>query len=90
MTKPMPDRRAAYADITVPCHVVSFAHDLVAPPVYGRELADSIPGVTFDVVDDAGHFGSLGAVGHASKIISRRFAIADTRVGKPRTLRRQT
>ena len=64
MTKPRPDGRAAYADITVPCHEVSFAHDLVAPPVYGRELVDSIPGVTFDVVDDAGHFGSLGAVGH--------------------------
>lgn len=61
MTKPVPDR-AAYADITVPCHVVSFAHDLVAPSVYERELVGSIPGVTFDVVDDAGHFGSLGAV----------------------------
>lgn len=80
--QPMPDRRAAYADITVPCHVISFAHDLVAPPRYGRELADSIPGATFDIVDDAGHFGYLEQPDTVNKIISRYFALADTRDGK--------
>ncbi|MDQ0578381.1 alpha/beta fold hydrolase [Streptomyces rishiriensis] len=60
MTKPTPDRRAASADIAVPCRVVSLAQDLVATPVYGRELADTIPGATFEVVDDAGHSGYLG------------------------------
>ncbi|MGW6739255.1 alpha/beta fold hydrolase [Streptomyces sp. NPDC055025] len=59
MTRPTPDRRAAGADITVPCRLVSFAQDLVAPPVYGRELADTIPGATFELVDVPGHSGYL-------------------------------
>jgi thioesterase CepJ len=55
----LPDRRAAYGAITVPCHVVSFEHDLVAPPAAGRELAAAIPGATHRVLPDCGHFGYL-------------------------------
>lgn len=79
--QPMPDRRAAYADITVPCHVISFAHDLIAPPRYGHELADSIPNAGFDVVDDAGHFGYLERPDAVNKIISKCFSDGDTRLG---------
>ncbi|GIG90338.1 alpha/beta fold hydrolase [Plantactinospora endophytica] len=55
----MPDRRPAYAKISVPCHVVSFADDLITPPTQGRDLADAIPGATYEVIADAGHYGYL-------------------------------
>ncbi|WP_367880516.1 alpha/beta fold hydrolase [Salinispora arenicola] len=70
----MPDRRAAYADIAVPCHVVSFADDLVAPPGYGEELAGCIPSATFDLVGDAGHFGYLERPEEVNQIIAKHFA----------------
>lgn len=57
--EPMPDRRAAYAGITVPCHIMSFADDLITPPSQGRELAAAIPGATYEVIGDAGHYGYL-------------------------------
>lgn len=72
--QPMPDRRAAYAGITVPCHVIAFAHDLVTPPRYGRELAGIVPGATFDLVDDAGHFGYLERPDTVNQIILKHFA----------------
>jgi pimeloyl-ACP methyl ester carboxylesterase len=57
--EPMPDRRAAYGGVTVPCHVISFEHDLITPPRGGRELAAAVPGATFELIGDAGHYGCL-------------------------------
>nr|ADU56107.1 hypothetical protein CA878-29 [uncultured organism CA878] len=55
----LPDRVEAYRAIKVPCHVVSFEHDLVAPPAAGRELATAIPGATHRTIPGCGHFGYL-------------------------------
>lgn len=55
----LPDRIEAYRAITVPCHVVSFEHDLVAPPAAGAELAAAIPGATHRTIPGCGHFGYL-------------------------------
>ncbi|RSM50910.1 alpha/beta hydrolase [Amycolatopsis balhimycina DSM 5908] len=55
----LPDRREAYRAIKVPCHVVSFEHDLVAPPSAGQELAAVIPGATHRTIPGCGHFGYL-------------------------------
>ncbi|GAA2531303.1 alpha/beta fold hydrolase [Pilimelia columellifera] len=55
----MPDRRTAYGSISAPCHVLSFADDLITSPAQGRELAASIPGATYEVIPDAGHYGYL-------------------------------
>lgn len=57
----LPDRIEAYRAITVPCHVVSFEHDLVAPPAAGAELAAAIPGATHRTIPGCGHFGYLEA-----------------------------
>jgi pimeloyl-ACP methyl ester carboxylesterase len=57
--EPMPDRLAAYSGIRVPCHVISFADDLMTPPQHGRELADVIPGASFHLIERAGHYGYL-------------------------------
>jgi pimeloyl-ACP methyl ester carboxylesterase len=53
------DRRAAYGKIAVPTLVLSFADDLIAPAVRGRELAAAIPGSRYACVADAGHYGYL-------------------------------
>ncbi|MFE6613322.1 alpha/beta fold hydrolase [Amycolatopsis sp. NPDC057786] len=55
----LPDRLTAYRAITVPCHVLSFENDIVAPPSAGRELAAAIPGATYDVIGGCGHYGYL-------------------------------
>ncbi|QKN67396.1 alpha/beta hydrolase [Amycolatopsis sp. WAC 01375] len=55
----LPDRLDAYRAIKVPCHVVSFEHDLVAPPAAGLELASAIPGSTYRTIPECGHFGYL-------------------------------
>jgi pimeloyl-ACP methyl ester carboxylesterase len=57
--EPMPDRLRAYQDIRVPCHVIAFADDLIAPPGHAKELADAIPGATYELVEGAGHYGYL-------------------------------
>ncbi len=55
----LPDRIDAYRAIKVPSHVVSFEHDLVAPPAAGQELAAAIPGATHRTIPGCGHFGYL-------------------------------
>jgi thioesterase CepJ len=55
----LPDRREAYRAIKAPCHVLSFEHDLVAPPAAGQELAAVIPGATHRTIPGCGHFGYL-------------------------------
>ena len=57
--EPAPDRLAAYRGITTACHVLAFADDLVTPPHLGREVAEAIPGATFEVVEGCGHYGYL-------------------------------
>lgn len=53
------DRRPAYRTIRVPTLVLSFAHDVVAPPARGRELAATIPTARYVEIPDAGHYGFL-------------------------------
>ncbi|WP_446045731.1 alpha/beta fold hydrolase [Streptomyces olivaceus] len=55
----MPDRRAAYRDISRPCRVISFADDMITPPHLGREVAEAIPGASFELIAGCGHYGYL-------------------------------
>ncbi|GAA3886290.1 alpha/beta fold hydrolase [Streptomyces sedi] len=54
-----PDRLPAYGAITVPCRVIAFEDDLLAPPHLGREVAEAVPGADFHVVPRCGHYGYL-------------------------------
>ncbi|MCX4713020.1 MULTISPECIES: alpha/beta fold hydrolase [Streptomyces] len=56
---PMPDRLDAYRRIDVPCHVIAFADDVMAPPAMGREVAAAVPGAGFEVIEGCGHLGYL-------------------------------
>ncbi|MGW2664910.1 alpha/beta fold hydrolase [Nocardia tengchongensis] len=53
------NRLADYARITVPSLVVGFADDRMLPPVFGREVADAIPGARFVELEKCGHYGYL-------------------------------
>jgi pimeloyl-ACP methyl ester carboxylesterase len=53
------DRLGAYTRIRVPCLVLGFADDLIAPAAGGREVAAAIPGARYAEIPDAGHYGYL-------------------------------
>lgn len=55
----MPDRRAAYQQISAPCRVIAFADDLISPVALGREVANTIPIADFEVISNCGHYGYL-------------------------------
>lgn len=56
---PTPSRLPAYRSISVPCHVIAFQDDLVTPPELGREVAEAIPGASYEVIPGCGHYGYL-------------------------------
>ncbi|WP_436534833.1 alpha/beta fold hydrolase [Actinoplanes sp. HUAS TT8] len=53
------DRLTAYAQISLPCLVVGFADDLIAPARGNRDVAAAIPGARYAEIPDAGHYGYL-------------------------------
>jgi len=53
------DRRPALRAITVPCRVIAFADDLIAPPHLAAEAADAIPNCDFVEISQCGHLGNL-------------------------------
>lgn len=53
------DRRDVLRKITVPCRVVAFADDLIAPPHLGAEVAHAIPHCDLVEISKAGHLGFL-------------------------------
>lgn len=68
------DRRPAYAGITTPTLVISFADDLVALPARGRELAQAVPGARYAEIPRAGHYGYLERPEAVNDEILRFFA----------------
>jgi pimeloyl-ACP methyl ester carboxylesterase len=53
------NRLPEYRKIKSRCLVISFQDDLVVPPFFGREIAESIPGCKYEEVPGCGHYGHL-------------------------------
>ena len=51
------ERTRAWPDISVPCLVLAFEHDIDSPPAYAREAAAQIPGCRFVEIAGASHLG---------------------------------
>jgi pimeloyl-ACP methyl ester carboxylesterase len=51
------ERTRSWPDISVPCLVLAFEHDIDSPPARAREAADLIPGARFAEVAGASHLG---------------------------------
>jgi pimeloyl-ACP methyl ester carboxylesterase len=68
------DRRPAYAALTTPCLVMSFADDILAPPVRVAEVAEAIKGAEYVVIPDAGHAGHIEQPGAVNRELLRFFS----------------
>ncbi|KDA42758.1 alpha/beta fold hydrolase [Frankia sp. BMG5.23] len=55
----IPDRRPGFAHIQCPCLVIGFQDDLIVRPPLCREVADAIPGATYEEIPGCGHYGYL-------------------------------
>lgn len=51
------ERTRVWPDITVPCLVLAFEHDIDSPPARAREAAALIPGAQFAEIPDSSHLG---------------------------------
>jgi pimeloyl-ACP methyl ester carboxylesterase len=51
------ERTRAWPDITVPCLVLAFEHDIDSPPAHARRAAAQIPGARFAEIPDSSHLG---------------------------------
>jgi pimeloyl-ACP methyl ester carboxylesterase len=63
----------------IPTFVLSAAHDPIAPPKFGKELAAQIPGARFVEISDASH----GVTIHQSTRVNRLLAEHFSRAGGP-------
>jgi thioesterase CepJ len=59
-----PSRTTRWPEISVPCLVLAFEHDVDSPPRYAREAAAAIPGCEYREVSGSGH---IGIVTHAEQ-----------------------
>lgn len=53
------NRLEDYRKIQDECLVIAFQDDVIAPPLFGREVADSIPASRYREIAGCGHFGHL-------------------------------
>jgi pimeloyl-ACP methyl ester carboxylesterase len=51
------ERTRAWPDLSVPCLVLAFEHDVDSPPARARQAAGTIPGARFVEIADASHLG---------------------------------
>jgi pimeloyl-ACP methyl ester carboxylesterase len=59
------ERTRAWADLSVPCLVLAFEHDVDSPPERARQAAQIIPGARFVEIPHASH---LGIFTHAAQV----------------------
>jgi len=60
-----PVRTTRWPEITVPCLVLAFEHDVDSPPRYARDAASIIPNCRYVEIADAGH---IGIITHADQV----------------------
>jgi pimeloyl-ACP methyl ester carboxylesterase len=62
----------------IPTLVMSAAHDPIAPPRFGRALADGIPGARYVEFDDASHGLPIQHAERVNELLSRHLADAES------------
>jgi len=53
------DRRNALRNVSAPCRVIAFEHDVITPPHLAAEVAEALPDCDYVQIPDCGHFGYL-------------------------------
>lgn len=59
---------------SIPTLVMSAAHDIIAPPRFGRALAEGIPGARYVEFDDAAHGLPIQYAGRINRLLRDHFA----------------
>jgi thioesterase CepJ len=54
-----PVRTTRWPDISVPCLVLAFEHDVDSPPEYARKDSETIPGCQYREIAGSGHIGII-------------------------------
>lgn len=72
------DLRGDLERIAAPTLVVCAAHDPTAPPERGRQLADSIPGSRFEVLERAAHLPPVEQPGRLAQLLGAHFGAGAT------------
>jgi pimeloyl-ACP methyl ester carboxylesterase len=78
------NRLEEYRKITTDCLVISFADDLIVPPLFGRELAEHIPGARHEEVAGCGHYGHLEEPEAVNDLMIGFFRTGQARTGQAR------
>jgi pimeloyl-ACP methyl ester carboxylesterase len=62
----------------IPTLVLSAAHDRIARPVFGRELARAIPGAVYVEIPDAGHGVTIHRASEVNELLAAHLARAES------------
>ena len=65
-----------WPDITVPCLVLAFEHDIDSPPARAREAAALIPGARYAEIPDSSHLGIFTHADAVAAVLVDFFASA--------------
>lgn len=65
----------------IPTLVVSATHDPIAPPRYGRALAEGVPGARFVKIPDASHGVTIQRAEQINRLLKEHFARAEELLG---------
>ncbi len=68
------DRTRVWPDISVPCLVLGFEHDVDSPPVRAQEAAAQIPGARYEEIPDASHLGIFTHAPAVAAVLAEFFA----------------
>lgn len=65
----------------IPTLVVSATHDPIAPPRYGRALAEGVPGARFVEIPDASHGVTIQHAEQINRLLKEHLARAEALLG---------
>jgi pimeloyl-ACP methyl ester carboxylesterase len=69
------ERTRVWPDITVPCLVLAFEHDVDSPPAHARAAAAQIPGARYEEIANSSHLGVFTHVDAVAAVLTDFFTI---------------
>jgi thioesterase CepJ len=69
-----PARTTRWPEVSVPCLVLAFEHDVDSPPEKARQAASAIPGCAYQEIAGSGH---IGIVTHAAQVAEHLITFFD-------------
>ncbi len=70
------ERTRVWPEISVPCLILAFEHDIDSPPPRAREAATQIPGARYEEIADASHLGIFTHPREVAAVLAEFFSAA--------------